>query len=149
MPANWEDCVNDMKLTKETEYALEGLASLARRPVGAVMAAADVAEAVGTTPGFMSKILQRLGGAKLVLGHRGNPRGYSLAKPAERITVRDVVESLEGGDIFERCIFWSEPCSESNSCPLHDVWKRVRPQVRAQFSALTLRDLARKKGKVR
>lgn len=110
------------------------------------MAAADVAEAVGTSPGFLSKSLQRLSGAKVVRGHRGNPRGYSLAKPADRISVRDVVESIEGSDIFERGIFWSEPCSEKDSCPLHDVWKRVRPQVRAQFSTLTVRDLANKKG---
>lgn len=134
-----------MKLTKETEYALDGLAFLAGRPVGTVMLAADLAGEVGTSAAFMSKIMQRLGGAKIVRGHRGNPRGYSLAKTAERITVRDVVETVEGNDIFERCIFWSEPCSEANSCPLHEVWKRVRPQVRAQFSGLTVRDLARRK----
>ena len=136
-----------MKLTKETEYALEGLASLAKRPEGTVIAAADLAYTVGTSVGFMSKILQRLSGANVTRGHRGNPRGYSLARPADRISVRDVVESLEGDNIFERCIFWSEPCSEANSCPLHEVWKRVRPQVRAQFSVLTMRDLARKKRK--
>ena len=134
-----------MKLTKETEYALEGLASLAAFPEGTVMLAADLADAVGTSAGFMSKILQRLGSAKIVRGHRGNPRGYSLAKPAERISVRTVVESLEGDDIFERCIFWSERCSEVHSCPLHDVWKRVRPQVRSQFSELNVRDLAHKR----
>jgi Rrf2 family protein len=136
-----------MKLTKETEYALECLAWLAKRPEGAVIAAADLADTVGTSAGFMSKILQRLSGANVVRGHRGNPRGYSLARPADRISVRDVVESLEGDNIFERCIFWPEPCSKANSCPLHDVWKRVRPQVRAQFSVLTMRDLARKKRK--
>jgi Rrf2 family protein len=138
-----------MKLTKETEYALDGLASLATRPEGAVMAAAELADAVGTSTGFMSKIMQRLGTANIVRGHRGNPRGYSLAKPPDTISVRDVIESLEGDTIFERCIFWSEACSEVNSCPLHDVWKRVRPQVRAQLSDLTLRDLARRRSKSR
>ncbi len=134
-----------MKLTKETEYALEGLALLAKRPAGTVMLAADIADGVGTSGAFMSKILQRLGEAEIVRGHRGNPRGYSLAKSPDRVSVRDVVETLEGDDIFQRCIFWSEPCSEVNSCPLHDVWKRVRPQVRAQFSELTMRDLARRR----
>lgn len=138
-----------MKLTKESEYALQGLAALATHPQGAVVLASDLAREVGTSAGFMSKILQRLSGANIVQGHRGNPRGYSLAIPAERISVRDVIETVEGGDIFERCIFWSEPCSELNSCPLHEVWKRVRPNVRAQFSALTVRDLARKKRKRR
>ncbi len=138
-----------MKLTKETEYALEGLTSLATYPEGTVILAADLADAVCTSTGFMSKIMQRLAVAKIVRGHRGNPRGYSLAKPAGRISVRDVVESLEGDDIFERCIFWSEPCSEVNACPLHDVWKRVRPQVRSQLSELSLRDLVRKKRKSR
>lgn len=133
-----------MKLNKETEYALEGLAFLSARPDGTVLQASELADAVGTSTAFMSKILRQLRGAKIVLGHRGNPRGYSLAKVAERISVRDVIETLEGGDIFERCIFWSEPCSEVNACPLHDVWKRVKPQVRAQFSELTVRDLGRR-----
>lgn len=133
-----------MKLTKETEYALEGLAFLAGRPDGTVMLAADLADEVGTSPAFMSKIMQRLGAARIVKGHRGNPRGYSLAKAAERISVRDVVETVEGDNIFERCVFWSEPCSEADACPLHDVWKRIRPQVRARFAELTLRDLSRR-----
>jgi len=133
-----------MKLTKETEYALEGLACLALRPERTPMLAAELASAVGTSRAFMSKILQRRGGAEIVRGHRGNPRGYSLARAAERISVREVVEALEGDRIFERCIFWSEPCSENNPCPLHDVWKRVRPQVRRQLSELTVRDLARR-----
>ncbi len=134
-----------MKLTKETEYALDGLTFLAGRPQGTIVLAADLAEEVGTSPAFMSKIMQRLGAAKIVKGHRGNPRGYSLAKAAERISVRDVVETVEGDNVFERCIFWSEPCSEANFCPLHDVWKRVRPQVRMHFTELTVRDLARRK----
>ena len=138
-----------MKLSKETEYALEGLALLATYSEGTVMLAADLADAVGTSTGFMSKIMQRLGVAKIVRGHRGNPRGYSLARPAERVSVRDVVESLEGDNIFERCIFWSEQCSEVNSCPLHDVWKRVRPLVRSRLSGVNMRDLARKKRKGR
>ena len=57
-----------MKLTKETEYALEGLASLAKRPEGTVIAAADLADTVGTSVGFMSKILQRLSGANVTRG---------------------------------------------------------------------------------
>ncbi len=134
-----------MKLTKETEYALDGLAFLAGRPQGTVILAADLAEKIGTSAAFMSKIMQRLGAANIVKGHRGNPRGYSLAKAAERISVRDVVETVEGDNIFERCIFWSEPCSEANSCPLHEVWKRVRPRVRAQFAQLTMRDLSLRK----
>jgi Rrf2 family transcriptional regulator, iron-sulfur cluster assembly transcription factor len=138
-----------MKLTKETEYALDGLASLASYPAGTVMPAADLADAVGTSTGFMSKIMQRLSLAKIARGHRGNPRGYSLARLAERISVRAVVEALEGDDIFERCIFWSELCSETTPCSLHDVWKRVRPQVRAQLSERSLRDLARKRRKSR
>ena len=138
-----------MKLTKESEYALESLAALASRPKGAIMLAADLAHEVGASAAFMSKILQRLGSAGLVVGHRGNPRGYSLMKAAERISVRDVVVALEGDDIFERCIFWSEPCSETNSCPLHYVWKRVRPSLRMQFSQLSIRDIARKKRKAR
>jgi Rrf2 family protein len=134
-----------VKLTKETENALECLAFLDSRVEGSVVESADVADAIGVSRPFTSKILQRLAKARFVRGHRGNPRGYSLATRAERISVRAVIEALEGETFFQRCIFWSEPCSDTDPCPLHGVWKRVRPKVRSMLSDLSVRDLARKR----
>lgn len=133
-----------MRLTKETEHALEALTYLASQPRGTIVAAAALAEKIDVPHAFMSKILQRLAKAQLVAGHRGNPRGYSLNVEPKRLSVGRVLEEMEG-DVFERCIFFSNQCSETNSCRLHRVWKKIRPMVRRMMNDLTVADLAARK----
>jgi Rrf2 family iron-sulfur cluster assembly transcriptional regulator len=136
-----------MKLTRETNVALDALTHLARQPPGAIVGAAELAAAIDVSPAFLSKILQRLSGASIVRGHRGRRRGYSLALPPDQTSVRAVAEALEGESLFGRCVFWTYECSDVNPCPLHDVWKRVRPLVREEFTRLTIAELARRKSR--
>jgi Rrf2 family protein len=134
-----------MRLTKETENALNCLAYLAAQPEGAIVQAADMAEAIGVSGPFTSKILQRLAHAGIVRGHRGNPRGYSLARPPEKISARSAVEAIEGDSVFQRCLFGIDECSDEHACSLHAVWKKIRPQVRSMLGELSVLDLARKR----
>jgi Rrf2 family iron-sulfur cluster assembly transcriptional regulator len=136
-----------MKLTRETNVALEALTHLARQREDAIVGAAGLAVAIDVSPAFLSKILQRLAGFRIVRGHRGRERGYSLALPADQTSVRTVAEALEGESLFGRCVFWTYECSDINPCPLHEVWKRVRPLVREEFSRLTIAELARRKSR--
>jgi Rrf2 family iron-sulfur cluster assembly transcriptional regulator len=134
-----------MKLTQETHVALSALTDLGCRPGGAIVGSAELADRINVSPAFLSKILQRLGAAGIVRGHRGRQRGYSLALPADRTSVRAVAEALEGESLFERCVFWTDVCSDVHPCPLHDMWKRIRPIMRDEFTALTIAELARRK----
>ncbi|HET9030208.1 MAG TPA: Rrf2 family transcriptional regulator [Candidatus Aquilonibacter sp.] len=134
-----------MRLTKETEHAIEALTYLGSQKPATIVEASMLADEIDVPRPFMSKILQRLAKAGLVRGHRGNPRGYSLAVSPARLSMRRVLESMEGEDLFSRCIFFSETCSETNSCPLHDAWKRVRPLFRTMMNDLTVADLAARK----
>jgi Rrf2 family iron-sulfur cluster assembly transcriptional regulator len=137
--------VENVRLTKETEHAIEAVRYLASRKPATIVEAAVLAQEIDVPRAFMSKILQRLAGAKIVRGHRGNPRGYSLAIDPRRLSVRRVLEAMQGEDIFSQCIFFSEECSETDSCSLHAVWKTIRPVVRKQMSGLTVADLAARK----
>jgi Rrf2 family protein len=140
-----------MRLSKETHYALLALMHLAKQREGTIIEAAELAQRIDVSPTFLAKILQRLARAGLVRGHRGRERGYGLARPAAELSVRDVTETFEGERYFQRCIFWSDECSEKEPCPLHGVWGAVRPQMREAFSASTIASLAerarRKRGK--
>jgi Rrf2 family iron-sulfur cluster assembly transcriptional regulator len=141
-----------MRLSKETHYALLALVHLAEQREGTIIEAAELAGRIDVSPTFLSKILQRLARAGLVRGHRGRERGYGLARPAAELSVREVTETFEGEGYFQRCIFWSNECSEKEPCPLHGVWGAVRPQMREAFSELTVAALAqgssRKRGRV-
>lgn len=133
-----------MKLSQESRQALDALTFLARKPLGAVVESADIAAALDISPAFLSKILQRLGRAGFVSGHRGAVRGYSLARAANSMSVRDVAVAIDGDDLFNRCVFWSRPCSNSHPCILHDEWARVRPQIEHGLADLTIASLAKR-----
>ncbi len=133
-----------MRLSQETNNALGVLTYLAQQPSEYIGAAADLAQTLDLPLPFLSKILQRLSRAGIVRGFRGRVRGYGLAHAANQISVRSVVTALEGEDLFDRCIFWSRECSEKHSCPLHEEWATIRPQLSSRLAKLTLAQLARR-----
>lgn len=131
-----------MKLSQESRQALNALTYLARQPKGDVVESAEIATALDISPAFLSKILQRLGRAGFVSGHRGAVRGYSLARKAGEINVRDVAIAIDGDDLFNRCVFWSQPCSNNTPCILHEEWAKVRPEIENDLAELTIEALA-------
>ena len=85
---------------------------------------------------------RRLARAGVLRSYRGRERGYALAHPAREISVKAIVEAIEGPDIFQRCVFWSDACSDSSPCILHHVWQTVRPVVTDLLASTTVEDLA-------
>jgi Rrf2 family iron-sulfur cluster assembly transcriptional regulator len=133
-----------MKLSRESLYAIEGLFVLAAKPLGTVMLLRDIAEARRIPPTFLAKIFQKLNRADIVASSRGAVRGYALARRPKEIQVKEILLAVEGPDLFERCIFWSDRCADANPCPMHFRWKKLREQVIEDLmERTTLADLAR------
>jgi Rrf2 family protein len=131
-----------MKLTRESAYALRGLAVLARRPTGDVVSLADVADSEGLPQTFLAKTFQKLARHGMLDAHRGPGRGYALSRDAADISIRDVLEAIEGDDLFRRCLFLSSHCSDEHPCPLHERLKDTVAGLRSAVERLTLADLA-------
>ncbi len=130
-----------MKLSKESEYGLEGLLFLAKQPPGTVMLLADIARAQGLPQSFLAKIFQKFVQHGLVRSYRGSRRGYALAKPPAAIPLKEVLEAVEGPDLFDRCIFWNNRCADVDPCLLHDRWKQIKPQFMEVIERTTVADL--------
>ncbi|MDP2626532.1 MAG: Rrf2 family transcriptional regulator, partial [Candidatus Rokubacteria bacterium] len=111
-----------MRLRRESEYGLEGLKVLARQREGGIMLVQEIASAGDLPEYFLAKIFQKLSRRGVVISHRGAVRGYSLARPADTITVREILEAIEGQGVFEQCIFWPAQCSQQHPCSLHHRW---------------------------
>lgn len=134
-----------MKLSKESEYGLAGLAYLTRQRPGTILMLRDVARARGLPQRFLAKIFRKLTRVGVLTSYRGRQRGYALARPPAAITVREILEGIEGTDVFTRCVFWSNRCSDDHPCLLHDMWKSVRPELMAMMERITLDDVARRR----
>ena len=130
-----------MNFNRECEYALKGLVVLAaeagRRPL--MLSEIAIREALPVS--FLSKIFQKLLKHGLVVSRRGVQRGYTLARDARAISLRAILEAIEGPDLFDRCVFSHPRCGEENPCLAHEAWRAVKAEAQAAFEKTTLQDV--------
>jgi Rrf2 family protein len=132
-----------VKLSRESKYGLTCVRYLAAQPEGAVRHVGEIAHVTGISYPFLAKICHRLVGGGILRSYRGRSRGYGLARPAATISLREVVEAIEGPEVLERCVFWSDACSDSRPCVMHELWRQVRPRMAALMEDTSVADLAR------
>jgi Rrf2 family protein len=132
-----------MTLTRESAYALQALAELARRPAGASLSCAEMARAAGVPPTYLTKTLRKLTGRGVVWWPHGRRRGVALARPPGEVSVRSVLEAVEGPARFGRCVLWDVACSDDRPCPLHHEVRSVGDALATLLDGLTLADVAR------
>jgi len=85
-----------MKLTARSEYALLALVQLARRGTRDYMTVQSIAEAQGIPPKYLEQILLPLKRAHYVKSLKGQGGGYRLARPADTISLAEVIRLLDG-----------------------------------------------------
>ena len=83
-----------MRVTQRLDYALRALVLLAAQPAGAPVAAGQLADQLGLPRRVVEQQISELARAGIVLSRRGARGGCALARPADQITVRDVVDAL-------------------------------------------------------
>lgn len=91
---------------------------------------------------FLSKILQSLVKQKLLVSMKGPTGGFKLSRPADSIHIVDVVEAIDGLDIFTQCGIEHKECDENDPCPIHDEYHRIREEVFHLFKTKTLETMA-------
>lgn len=92
---------------------------------------------------FLSKILQLLVKEKLLVSMKGPTGGYRLNRPGEEIALLEIVEAIDGLDIFDQCGIGFRKCDPDHPCPIHDDYKRIRDRVYLLFENKTLGGLSR------
>jgi Rrf2 family protein len=80
---------------------------------------------------------------------RGPKGGFRLAKPAQTVTVGDVVASLDGSNVLQRCVMGFAECGAENPCPLHPAWSQAKSLMHDSMTQITLQELQRSKARNR
>jgi Rrf2 family protein len=133
-----------MRFTTKAEYGIVALMHLARVPSGESHTAGQIAEAEGMSAEYVEKLLQRLRLFGLVESRRGALGGYILATEPEKITLRHVIEALEGGtfqafcadDVREKIV-----CNHLSACGLGHIWTGLKDVVDGYLGGITLAQL--------
>jgi len=130
-------------ISKSSEYGLRAALYIAGRPEGEYVSIGEMSKVLGISFHFLTKILQKLTQGGLLKSMRGAKGGIALAKPPEQISLLDIVENVEGPDLFGGCILGLVGCGVKKPCPLHRHWARERTRIEAMFRKMTLQRLAR------
>src|SRR5438067_13391489 len=109
----------------------------------------SIAEAEGLPLAYLEHLVQRLRKQGLVESRRGAHGGYTLSRPAEEITMAEIVQALEGHLAPIECITAEGMCSREvkgeSPCPTKLLWTRVQGSIVRTLTDMSLADLVPKK----
>jgi Rrf2 family protein len=133
-----------VKVSTRGDYASRALLSLALHHDAGPTSVRDIAERTGLPQPYLEQILLALKGAGLVRSKRGVGGGYVLARPAEEMTLAQIVSAVDGpiqaGDFGQPHTDGS--CDHEGQCVLLAIWHDVGGKMKALLEAYTLADLA-------
>ena len=137
-----------MRFTTKTEYGLVCLMYMARHTQDGKTEHCTIKELSGAeeySPAYTEKILQALRTAGIVTAHHGNQGGYALARPAAEITVKEIIEALEGStfDVFcEPDVRKEITCTHFPRCGIKPLWEKTKDILDHFYGSITLEMLA-------
>jgi Rrf2 family protein len=133
-----------MQLTRAADYAVRVMVHLAGLPPETRASRSELAVAAACPEQFLSKVLQNLTRAGLVISHRGNTGGFELPPNQRGATMLTIVEAIEGPMRLNICLGADRACARQEWCPAHDVWTEAQAAVAQVLRSSTIADLAQR-----
>lgn len=130
------------RLNRLTDYAVVALAQMALRPDRQVNAT-RLAEDTGMSQPTAAKVLNLLAKGGLLASQRGASGGYTLARPAQEISVAEIIQTMDGPIALTACVEGAtDTCGVEALCPMRGNWERVNTAIRMALDGVTLADMA-------
>ena len=131
-----------LRLSKKADYALMAMKHLARRRAAASTSAREIAEQYDIPIELMAKVLQRLVRMRLLASTQGTRGGYMLVRPANTISVADVIEAIDGPFTVTACSTEKHDCEQFNKCSVRDPLWQIRERIAAALETVTIAEIA-------
>lgn len=131
-----------MELTRRGDYAVRVVVELASAPADTVLRTADLSRRTGVPRPYLTKIVQALAEQGLVRTRRGAQGGVTLLPPPGAISLRRVIEAVEGPIRLNRCLVRPGLCERTPTCPVHPVWGRIQAVLLRELDGVRVAELA-------
>lgn len=115
-----------MKLTMQGEYAIRAMLELANQYGEGLISAKKLAVRQDIPQVFLTKILSTLTKSGLVISQRGSHGGIRLAKEPSKVTMKEIVEAVEGPFKLNMCLGEPGECDRKPKCKVHKVWQQAQ-----------------------
>ncbi len=132
-----------IRFSRRTDYGFMAIRHLALQPAGSYCCAREIARKHGIPQALTAKLLQRLARRGLIASHHGTKGGYQIARPASQITLREVVEAIEGPCGLTDCLTSNhDNCPHQGTCTVQEPLSFVHQQIAAILEGTTLESLS-------
>ena len=133
-------------LSATCKYAIRAVIFIASRPDQKTNTGLkQIAEKLIIPQPYLAKILQVLSRKKILHSSKGPHGGFHLLIPAEKLTLMDIIEAIDGGDFFDSCYVTGEKCNfdkpDNGVCILHNDLRKEKDNLAKFFSSKTIEDL--------
>ena len=130
-----------MKFSASIEYAIHGLIYLARTTPGSLVLIKNIGDATKVPEAYLRKVFQQLARSGIVFSQRGARGGFRLAGDPGQITLKDIVESIDGSLPVYTCLNELRGCSLSRPCPVHAAFEDAQARMAEVLEATSIKDL--------
>lgn len=130
-----------MKISTKTRYGMRFMIDLAQNQGEGCVALKDIAERQGISKKYLEQVVAPLAAAGLLTVTRGSQGGYRLSRPAEQITLADIVGASEDGLELLTCTSDLLACERADGCPSRRVWGGLQDAINGYLSGQTLADM--------
>ena len=129
-----------MRFSTKSEYGLRALISLAKHQKEQPYSLAKIAQEQKISLAYLERLFAKLKKANLVKSAKGMKGGYSLAKPASKISVKEILIALEGKLTPYICSDLNNICKVS-FCSVKFVWQKLENSMNKTLDSIKLIDL--------
>ncbi len=133
-----------MTISTRGRYATRMVVLLAAQEPGTSLTKSEIADAEGISAGYVQQLMMALRLANIVHSHRGREGGFSLSRPAEGVTVADVLRAVEG-EVMPAPCHGTGHCDRTEDCPTRPVWEEAAEMLNDLFSKISIASLVERR----
>ena len=136
-----------MNVGRRVDYAVRALSYLAGQPEGKIISRSDIEQSQGIPSFYLSKIMKDLVAGGLVKSHIGARGGFTLAKTAGAISIKEVYEAVERPLILMECLdTGSNYCSFCAVCSQKSIWENAQLVLANFLAGVSIAEIADRQG---
>jgi Rrf2 family protein len=136
-----------MNVGRRVDYAVRALSFLAGQPAGKIVSRAEIEKSQDIPSFYLSKIMKDLVAGGLVQSHIGSKGGFSLAKLATSISIKDVYETVERPLVLMDCLQrGADYCSYCSVCTQKSIWEEAQKVLAEFLGRISINDIADRQG---
>ncbi|HWR82110.1 MAG TPA: Rrf2 family transcriptional regulator [Candidatus Deferrimicrobium sp.] len=133
-----------MQFTRAEEYGMLGVMYLAQKNSDSITPLSEIAESQEVPEKFLAKIFQSLSRAGIVRSHRGVRGGFTMARKPNDITIKEVLEAIQGPYHLMKCIQDIDMCDKKNGfCALRELLVLAEDRLVSTLDGYSVSDLNR------